>query len=164
MPSQPSGYIVRVATKRDAAGAAEVVRDSIRELCAADHANDPAMLELWLSNKNASHLEQWILEPTNYVVVVHRGELMVGFGLLHRSGEIQLCYVSPGHTRRGIGQLVMRALEAQAQRWQLPQLKLTSTYLGRAFYESLGYVASGPAQAVFGTVVGYPYEKVMQEA
>ncbi len=165
MPSLDSGYIadVRVAKKSDATDAAALLRDSIRELCAADHANDEATLGLWLSNKNTSHLEQWILEPTNHVVVVHHADLMVGLGLLHRSSEVQLCYVRPGHTRRGIGQLVISALETQALHWGLHQLKLTSTHHARAFYERLGYVADGPAQAVFSAVVGYPYKKLLPE-
>jgi hypothetical protein len=41
----------RRARVEDAAAACDVMRRSITELCLADHANDPTILEAWLANK-----------------------------------------------------------------------------------------------------------------
>jgi GNAT superfamily N-acetyltransferase len=161
MPAPRDGYTPRVreAKREDAADAAALLRESIVELCGADHHDDETTLRYWLSNKTTEHLEQWIAEPTNFLPLVYRGELLVGLGLLHRGGDLQLCYVRPGQTGNGVGRAVLGAIEAQARRWGLAEIHLTSTHLGRAFYERHGYVATGPELATFGTVVGYPYRK-----
>lgn len=161
MPAPSDGYIptVRAAKREDAEDAAALLRESILELCVADHHNDETTLRYWLSNKTREHLEQWIAEPTNFLPLVYREELLVGLGLLHRSGDLQLCYVKPGQTGKGAGRAVLGAVEVQARRWGLDEIHLTSTHLGRAFYERHGYVPAGPARAGFGTVVGYPYRK-----
>jgi len=42
---------IRDATPEDADAACDVLRKSISQLCVADHGNDPAILNRWLSNK-----------------------------------------------------------------------------------------------------------------
>jgi hypothetical protein len=41
----------RPATPEDVPTACDIIRRSITELCTADHANDPAILQRWLANK-----------------------------------------------------------------------------------------------------------------
>jgi len=51
---------VREAVPEDATAACLVMRRSIAELCAADHRNDPAVVQRWLSNKTSEIFRSWI--------------------------------------------------------------------------------------------------------
>jgi len=87
---------------------------------------------------------------------------VVGVGLLHRSGEIRLCYVAPGAQRKGIGKAIYLALEEQAKAWRLRTLRLESTVSARQFYEALGFRSAGMATPGFGISHCHPYEKQLQ--
>jgi GNAT superfamily N-acetyltransferase len=151
----------RRAEPRDADDAAAVLRRSITELCVADHQNDPVTLELWLRNKTAEQFLVWLDRDENHVVVVDSSAGIAGVGLLHRSGEIRLCYVCPGWERLGIGTAVLRALEIQAEIWGLTRLTLESTATARSFYERHGYVPVGGCRPGLGVSCCHPYEKAM---
>ena len=151
--------MARPATVQDAARAIDVVRRSITVLCEPDHLNDPATLDRWLANKKPESFAMWMANPDNYCVVEELDGSIQGVGLLHRSGELRLFYVSPGHERRGIGRRIHRALESHAQIWGLTKLHLESTSVARRFYESLGYRSAGPEKSLFGVLRAFPYEK-----
>jgi GNAT superfamily N-acetyltransferase len=154
-----SSGLVRGATLEDAAAAVAVVRASISELCVADHKNDPATLERWLSNKNVECFRSWLSDPRSFLVVADvRGEIS-GVACLHAAGNVHLCYVLPGRQRGGVSAAMLRELEAQATRWGLAELRLTSTVGARAFYERHGYAAIGDAVPAFGVLWHYPYSK-----
>lgn len=152
---------VRPAESQDAAAAIAAVRNSISQLCAADHRNDPATLAAWLRNKTADNFAAWIANPDNFCVVAKAG-IVAGVGLLHRSGEIRLFYLAPGCQRQGIGRALYQALESQARQWSLARLHLDSTDRARPFYEAMGYAAAGPAIERFGVLRCFPYEKSLQ--
>ena len=63
---------IRDAVPADAPAACEVLRGSIIELCAADHRNDPVILERWLANKTPEIVDSWIRQPGNLVLVAVR--------------------------------------------------------------------------------------------
>jgi protein-S-isoprenylcysteine O-methyltransferase Ste14/GNAT superfamily N-acetyltransferase len=150
---------VRPATAQDANPAVEVVRESIRRLCRADHQDDAATLERWLSNKTPESFTSWLANPDNFCVVGEAQGMVRGVGLLHRSGELRLFYVAPGHQRSGMGTLIHAALERQAAAWGLGVLRLKSTFDARPFYEALGYRSAGAQVPLFGALYAYPYEK-----
>jgi GNAT superfamily N-acetyltransferase len=152
---------IRRATDHDAPAAIAIVRDSITQLCAADHRNDAATLERWLANKNPQTFVAWIANPDNFCVVAASGSQLHGVGLLQRRGEVLLFYLAPGQQRRGIGARIHAALEEQARAWRLSRMYLQSTRLACAFYEAMGYREAGPALRLFGVMDAYPYEKVL---
>jgi GNAT superfamily N-acetyltransferase len=152
---------VRVAVAADAAEAIEVVRSSVRELCADDHANDPLTLGHWLANKTWSNFENWTRNPDNFCVVAEIGGRIAGVGLLHNDGEIRLFYVAPGNQRLGIGGAICTALEECGRSWKLPALNLCSTAAARAFYETHGFEPAGPRKHVHGTLSCFPYRKML---
>jgi GNAT superfamily N-acetyltransferase len=154
-------FAVRTAEAKDAAAAVELVRRSITELCMADHHGDAETLAKWLSNKTVPNLAAWFSSNDNFCVIAESAGRVVGVGLLHRSGEINLFYLAPGVQRRGIGKAIHAALEEQARVWALRELKLDSTTLARAFYEKLGYRSTGAAEPRFGELQVYPYEKTL---
>lgn len=150
---------IRAAVAADAAEAIEVVRSSIRELCIADHDNDPYTLEHWLANKTWSNFTTWIQHPENFCVVGELRERIAGVGLLHVSGEIRLLYVAPGAQRLGIGGALCTALEECGRSWKLPAVHLCSTAAAQAFYEAHGFRAVGAQRHVHGRLTCVPYRK-----
>lgn len=150
---------VRQAKLEDAKAAVEVLRRSITELCIPDHRGDTDTIEKWLANKTPETFHAWLVNDENFCVVAELNHRLLGIGLLHRSGEIRLCYVAPGMQGQGIGKAVYLTLEAQAKAWGLKTLNLESTISARPFYEQLGYRPSGAAKPSFGISHCHPYQK-----
>jgi GNAT superfamily N-acetyltransferase len=158
----PDRVTVRQAEPKDAHAAAEVLRRSITELCVADHRGDLDTIEKWLANKTPQNILAWLANDDNFCVVADENDRLAGIGLLHREGEIRLCYLAPGEQRRGIGKAIYLALEAKAKAWGVHKLRLESTVAARSFYERLGYRAAGAARPGFGVSHCHPYEKTLQ--
>ena len=152
---------IRRAAPDDAEVAVAVVRDSITRLCVADHGNDPVALDAWLRNKTADNFVRWVASADNHIVVAELDSAIGGVASLHRSGEIQLCYVAPSRQRVGVGTALLGALEAVAQARGLEKVVLTSTVGARSFYEHSGYSLSGPPIRGFGGSLCFPYEKII---
>lgn len=150
---------VRPATAADAPTSTAVLRSSIAILCAADHANDPAILERWLGNKTQASFVQWLANASNFVVVAELDAVVRGVGMIHASGNVRLCYVEPGFQTRGIGSAVLQSLENRALERGLAEVSLRSSLGAREFYERHGYLSSGPPEQAFGAVTDYPYAK-----
>jgi GNAT superfamily N-acetyltransferase len=118
---------VRPAVSDDAQAAVTVWRDSVTQLCVADHRNDGPTLERWPRNKTVEQFCQMLADPDNYVVVAHDESSLCGIGQRHRGGELQLCYVRPGRQRSGFGTAILQALEVQGRRWGFAEIRLCST-------------------------------------
>jgi GNAT superfamily N-acetyltransferase len=153
---------VREAEPRDAKGAVAVLRRSITELCAQDHRGDADTIAKWLANKTPQAFRAWLASDDNFCVVAESESEVVGVGLIHRSGEIRLCYLAPGAQRQGIGKAIYSALEEKARQWGLGKLTLESTVAACAFYERIGYRQAGAAKPGFGISRCHPYEKALQ--
>jgi N-acetylglutamate synthase-like GNAT family acetyltransferase len=148
---------VREARAEDAVAVIQIVRDSIMQLCVADHQNRPHLLSAWLENKTGENFVAWLNDPDNYCVVAAAGPLC-GVGLLHRSGEIRLMYVSPLMQHRGVGRALLDRLESHAHTLGLTHLRLNSTASARSFYESAGYRDCNEPETWRG-IVCYKYDK-----
>lgn len=158
-PIVSAGVRVRAAVSGDAEQAAMLLRRSITELCTADHQHDAATLARWLANKTPEHLDRWIADPENCVIVAEEAGALLGVGLLHRSGEIRLCYMAPEAKGRGVGRVVLQALEERATEWGIGRLALNSTIGARGFYEHMGFRSGGRATPGFGLTQCHPYVK-----
>ena len=154
-----AGPTVRAATPADAERALSVVRQSIIQLCVADHRNDAATLERWLSNKTQDHFARWLAQPDGLLVVAELGGCVRGVGNVVRTGKIQLCYVEPGFERAGLGAAILAALEAQARSWGLLEVTLESSVNARGFYVRQGYEPTGLPADAFGVLRCYPLKK-----
>ena len=158
-PRMPAACSVRRAAAQDVAASVALLIASITSLCVEDHANDPATLARWLSNKTVPSFEQWLADPENVIVIAELGSVLCGVGLLHSSGAIRLCYVLPGKQHQGVGRALIQRLEAEATRRGVVQLVLTSTVGARRFYAGLGFAPNGPARTGIGVLTQYPYVK-----
>ena len=152
---------VRKAEPKDAEAATAVLRRSITELCTLDHHGDVDTLAKWLANKTTRDFLSWLAAEDNFCVVAEANDRIMGVGLLHRSGEVRLCYLAPGAQGRGSGKAILGALEEKAREWGLRKLHLESTVSARPFYERVGYRSRGAAKAGFGISHCHPYEKIL---
>src|SRR5690349_5224597 len=100
---------IRDAVAADAAAACVVIRRSIKELCIADHHNEPAILERWLANKTPEIAASWIAQTGNSVLVAVEGAVILAVGAVTGGAEITLNYVSPDARFRGVSRAMLRA-------------------------------------------------------
>jgi len=81
---------IREAVADDAEEACNVMRRSIRELCAADHGDDPAILARWLANKTPENVAVWIARPDASLLVAVESGAIGAVGMVTDAGEILL--------------------------------------------------------------------------
>jgi GNAT superfamily N-acetyltransferase len=129
-----------------------VLHRSIRELCFDDHRGDAKMLDNWLANKTPESVAAWIASDDDFCsVAISPDNDVIAFGMLNRSGELLLLYVSPESVGQGAGYALLIAMEKEARKWGLEAITLDSTVTARTFYERNGYVgADGCAERTDG--------------
>jgi len=152
---------IREAQAQDAEAIVDVWKRSIIELCAKDHHDDPAILNAWLRNKTPQTVLRWLTSGENAVLVAVKGNSIVGVGLVRRSGELEVCYVAPEATARGVGTKLLEALEQAAKQWGVPEISLKSTATARRFYHRRGYTESSGPVVMFGGLNAYPLRKAL---
>jgi GNAT superfamily N-acetyltransferase len=150
---------IRDATPEDAVAACELLRESISKLCVADHRDDPAILDAWLSNKKPEIVAAWATAPGNSLLVAVEGQALLAVGSVTDAGEITLNYVAPAARFRGVSRALLRALEARAVERGNIHCTLTSTETAHRFYLTGGYVDEGAPLGKFGTGAGYPMSR-----
>lgn len=149
---------IRLAVVEDAGAACEVIRQSISQLCLADHRNDPTILAAWLSNKTPEIVSSWIANPDTPLLVAVEHDAILAVGSITNAGHITLNYVSPDARFRGVSRTLLGALEARAAARGHPRCTLRSTETARRFYLVNGYVIDGPPDLRYGSG-GYPMSK-----
>jgi GNAT superfamily N-acetyltransferase len=150
---------IRDAVPEDAAAACHVLRESISQLCIADHGNDPVILNAWLANKTPEIVAGWTRQEGNSLLVAVEGDAVLAVGAVTDAGEIRLNYVAPDARFRGVSRALLRALEARAAERGNRRCTLTSTETAHRFYQSAGYIDDGAPTRKFGTAGGYPMSK-----
>ncbi len=152
---------IREANAEDAEEACQVLRRSIKELCAPDHRNDPALLEAWLRNKTPANVAAWMKRiDASYLVAVDEGAV-AAVGAVTDAGEILLNYVSPDARFRGASGAMLAALEIRATERGATRCTLISTETARRFYRARGYDEIGARVRKFGMDSGYPMSKAL---
>ena len=150
---------IRDAAPDDAGAACRILRESISQLCIADHHNDPVILTAWLANKTPEIVAAWAAQNGNSLLLAVEGDAVLAVGSVTDAGEITLNYVAPGARFRGISRALLSALEARAAERGNKRCKLTSTETAHRFYRSAGYIDDGVPTGKFGTSSGYPMSK-----
>lgn len=149
---------IRPAVPADAAAMSAVLTASIRDLCAADHRNDPAILAGWLRNKTPEMVLKMLERPgAQFLVAEHAGKI-AAVGCLTGPDEIGLSYVAPAHRFHGVSKTLLAALEERIRASGAAVGKLTSTGTAHRFYLANGWQDAGPAEADRGMLC-YPMEK-----
>ena len=127
---------IRQITARDAETLSQVLCASIRELCSADHKNDPELIARWTANKTPEHITRW---------------------------QVLLNYVAPAHRFCGVSRAILTYLEATLAERGISKARLTSTETAHRFYREAGWKDAGEPEIVFG-IRGYPTEKELKPA
>ena len=153
--------IIRDATPADAPQACQVLRDSIAQLCSADHRDDPVVLSRWLANKTPDNVASWADGIGRSLLLVVEGEASVAVGGVKDDGEITLNYVAPSARFRGISSALLAALASRALQRGAVTASLLSTETAHRFYLARGYHDEGPPVGKFGTAASYPMTKVL---
>jgi GNAT superfamily N-acetyltransferase len=154
--------IIRDATPADASEACDLLRASISELCAADHDDDPEILQRWLANKTPANVAAWVNDPNSSLLVAIEDGTILAVGGVRDTGEITLNYVAPGARFRGLSTALLAALEARAAQHGAARVTLHSTETAHRFYLSRGYRDEGAPAGKFGTRGSYPMSKALK--
>jgi len=154
------GIQIRTAGPDDAAAACRVLCRSITECCAADHHDQPAVLQGWLGNKTPDNVASWIASPSNYTLVALRDGELVGIALLTQAGKLSLCYLLPEAHGLGIGKAMLECAEAQARNWGVSVLRLHGTASARDFFSRNGYVLAGKEKSCYGVECDFFWKKL----
>jgi putative acetyltransferase len=144
---------IRKARPEDGEPIGRVHRSSIRELCGGHYA--PEKIDVWARPRRPEHYERAILDKDFYVAT-EEGEV-VGFGTLNaETSEVEAVYVGPAAAGRGVGTLILRALEGRARELGLKSLRLDSSLNAVGFYERAGFRREGTGEHRLGGVVDIP--------
>lgn len=149
---------VRPAEPADADAMSAVLIASIRDLCTADHRNDPEILAGWLRNKSPEMVRRMFGNPNAQLLVAEHDGQIAAVGCLNGADEIGLNYVAPSHRFLGVSKALLTKMEDRLRARGITRAKLTSTGTARRFYLASGWQDAGPCEADRGMVC-YPMEK-----
>lgn len=150
---------IRPVVEDDADTLSRILCESIRQLCAADHKSDPALVGNWTANKTPEQMKRWIANPQVTLVIAERDGQAAGAGCNSADGEVFLNYVSPDHRFCGVSKAILGHLEATLAKL-VGRARLTSTETAHRFYLGAGWEDVGEPVNVFG-LRGYPMEKAL---
>ncbi|MFK7838430.1 MAG: GNAT family N-acetyltransferase [Sulfitobacter sp.] len=130
---------VRKGCDADGAEAVDVVRQSISDLCFADHEDDAQEIADWLSNKTEETWVAWLTRRDATVLVAEKANKIVGVGMINHDREVLLNYVRPDARFTGVSKAILEALESVALKGGKRECILESTKTAKRFYENCGY-------------------------
>jgi predicted N-acetyltransferase YhbS len=155
-----NNFYIRSADTGDATAACEVMRRSITEVCAPDYDDDQDVISGWLSNKTKENVSNWIRSSRTYSVVGcnQQGEI-VGFSAIALTGEILLNYLLPEALHKGLGKLMLEAMEREVISKGVEEIVVVSSITAKPFYERNGYVKNGEPVMVGNLEGDFPLVK-----
>ena len=162
---------IRPAVPGDAVAIARIHRDAIRSTPAvADH-YAPEEIAAWSggidTDERRERIAQAIQEGTHRHLIAELQGTTVGFGVVAPDeGELRAVYVDPNYGGRGIGGLLLEALEEAALSAGCRRLWLDASLNAEAFYLRHGYVSVGRTSHTFrsgGEIACVRMEKHLSE-
>lgn len=131
---------VREAISDDAEAMSEIVTASIRELCAADHKDNPLRIGSWTANKTPENFRQWIAAGKPLLFIAECNGEPAGVGGLSLDGTIRLNYVAPAHRWQGVSRALLAHMENVLRNAGITMGRLRSSETAFALYCSAGWV------------------------
>lgn len=136
--------LVRPTKKGEGAEILTVHRRAIHEIACADYPKE--ILDAWGAPILEADLPQ---KGADFDRKVERGEIVLvaeiegsiaGFGeIIPSKCELPAVYVSPDFKRRGVGRVILCALERIAREKSVPYLQMDSSLTAAPFYSANGY-------------------------
>lgn len=139
--------VIRSPAAADAPAMSAVLSASIRELCGADHGDDPAALAGWLENKTPESVAGWIAAGRARLLLAERRGAAVGVGGWLPEGRIVLLYVAPAARFAGVSAALLARMERDIAAAGLAEARLESTATALRFYRARGWRRDGPPVA-----------------
>jgi GNAT superfamily N-acetyltransferase len=152
-----TGLVLRPATVFDVFDLSTVLCSSIRDLCSADHNNDPQIIALWTANKTPESLRRWFAGEHAIWLAILNGRA-AGVGAVSPTAEISVLYVAPQAVGQGVGTALLAKLESIAKNAGHQAAHLSSTATAYDFYVKQRWTPAGSAEpGRFGP--SYPMQK-----
>lgn len=148
-PSMEGGVRLQLARAEDTEAMLIVHRAAVRGV--ATHFYNPETIEDWGSPIRSEYVEslaQRIMRGEEEAVVARDASgHVIGFGSIVPSAyELRALYVAPEHGGTGIGGMILRDLEARAQKRGIDELSVDASVNAEAFYRRHGFEVEGRGQ------------------
>ena len=144
---------VRAATAADLDDIRVVHTGAIQATCASSYS--PEQLSAWLAHLTPERYRQSFDEGGQFVAL--EDGVIVGFGKLHvASATVNAVYVAPSAQGRGIGCMLLQALEATAVQAGILRLTLNATLNAVSFYVAAGWHSDGLTEHLLPSGVPLP--------
>ena len=113
----------------------------------------PEEIEAWApSQPDMAWWKQYLDE--RYTLVMDSEDGITGFGSLSANGEtIDLLFTHHAHQSKGIGSLILKALEEEATCRGKQEVRLTTSANAWNFYQKRGYRYHHSEKKTYGTVI-----------
>lgn len=141
--SSQSNILVRVADPRDRALIAQIYKQSIQVICAADYTQE--QIQALLKYQQPDKMNIW----GNVFFVAEYGNTIVGFAGVSGS-FITAVYVHPHWIRQGIGRQLLKAIETKAASRRYKRMFVIASLTGEPFYRACGYTVDGHTDLAVG--------------
>lgn len=141
---------VRSYRSDDAEATHDLFVAAIMEIASADYSQEQTTA--WAKPEHRD-LVQWdaAMRRRDSIVAVIEGTV-VGFSDVSLEGYIDMMFVSPRHTRRGVASALLAFLEDQAANLSLRELSANVSVTARPFFERNGFVVEAQQYPVTGGV------------
>lgn len=144
---------IRRAELADSENICRVHKASITALCGGDYT--PGQIEAWIGQRQAVDYVKAI-QSACFFVAEEDGQI-IGFSLMQPAqGVINAVYVHPEHVGRGVGTLLLAALEREARAAGLSRVTLNATLNSVLFYKARGYESCGSGMNTLPSGVELP--------
>jgi len=112
--------------------------------------------------------EKDIMEEDSYhLMVVDANEQVIGVGRLHlntpQQAQIRFMAIETREQRKGIGKMLLLALEAKAIEWGAEEIVFDARANIAGFYKRYGYVTLAPGHTLFDSVHHYKMHKYINK-
>jgi len=102
-------------------------------------------------------------DSSTHLMVVDTSHSVLGVGRLHfnniREAQIRYMAIATRHQRKGIGSLLLEALEEHARELGAARIVLDARETALGFYSKKGYQPSGPGHMLYGLIAHIVMEK-----
>ncbi len=141
---------VRPFADDDAEATARIYFDAVR-IGAKDHYNE-SQRRAWAPDVPETKPWRDRLKSQHTFIAEHE-ERVVGFMTIDDAGCIDLAFVAPDMTARGVAGCLYDVVEAHAARSAIPKLHSHASHLARPFFERRGWVVIAEQSVSRGGVV-----------
>lgn len=106
-----------------------------------DSGYSPEQVEVWVNGLSEEHMRA--VFGHSYAMVLETNGEVAGFATLvdrgETAGELDLLYVSPDHKKRGVGKLLVRAIEDRVRQLSMTALWVDASEPAAHRLEQLGF-------------------------